>query len=98
MDNDYNPRDLLKALKSRHERNKSQPYEWRVHVHIPVEDVLDMVQNRNNPNWRKPTPEPYTVTANFETLAEAQEYAYMVRLRGKICSINNNWTGEVVDE
>ena len=91
-------RDLLKALKVRKLQNKQNAYEWRVHVHKPVEEILDIVQNRNNPNWVKPTPEPYTVTANFATIKEAQEYAYMVRLKGKVCSINNNWTGEVVDE
>lgn len=91
-------RDLLKALKAKRLQNKQATYEWRVHVHKPVEEVLDIVRNRNNPNWVKPTAEPYTVTTNFSTIEEAQAYACMVRLRGKICSINNNWTGEVVDE
>lgn len=97
MEEDYNPRDILKRIKTRQERNRTQPFEWRVQVHIPVEDVLSMVQNRNNPLWRKPTPEPYTVTANFDTLQQAQEYAYMVRLRGKACTITNNWTGDQID-
>jgi hypothetical protein len=97
MDED-DKRDLLKALKARRLQNKQSAYEWRVHVHKPVEEVLDIVQNRHNPLWKPPKPEPYTVTANFATIEEAQEYACMVRLKGKVCSINNNWTGEVVDE
>lgn len=97
MDNEYDPREILKALKQR--TRERMTYEWRVHIHMPVEDVLDMVQNRHNKEWQaKRKQEPYTVTSNFATLNEAQEYAYMVRLRGKSCSINNNWTGEIIDE
>ena len=96
MIDDYNPYDILKALKS---RAKERPvYEWRVHIHMPVEDVLDMVQNRHNPEWNaKRKNQPYTVTANFATLEEAEHYAYMCRLNGKNCSINNNWTGEIYE-
>ncbi len=34
----------------------------------------------------------------FETLEEAEHYAYMVRLTGRRCSINNNWTGAVYQD
>lgn len=97
MKDDYNPRDILKALNQRVQERCQ--YEWRVHIHMPVEDVLDMVQNRYNAEWQaKRKNQPYTVTANFSTLDEAKEYAYMVRLTGRRCSINNNWTGDVYEE
>lgn len=97
MDNEHNPRDILKALKTR--VKERQPFEWQVHIHMPVEDVLAMIQNRYNTEWTlKRKQQPYTVTANFETLDEARQYAYMARLAGRICTINNNWTGEVYDE
>lgn len=94
---EYDPRELLKALQER--TRERCAYEWRVHIHMPVEDVLDMVQNRYNAEWQaKRKNQPYTVTANFETLEEAEHYAYMVRLTGRRCSINNNWTGAVYQD
>lgn len=97
MAKEPNPRDILKSLKKR--TKERSIYEWRVHIHMPVEDVLDMIQNRHNLEWQaKRKNQPYTVTANFATLDEAKEYAYMCRLNGRSCSINNNWTGEIVDE
>lgn len=93
---EYNPRDLLRALKKR--TRERQVYEWRVQIHRPVEDILEMIQNRANPDYRAPEPRPYTVTANFTTLSEAQDYALMVRLNGLQCAITNNWTGDEYDE
>lgn len=98
MDNDYNPWDDLKTLKKQRNRQIGAEYEWRVHIHKNVDEILDMIRNKDNPNYRKPEEQLYTITANFKTIEEAREYAYMVRLRGLNCSINNNWTGEVVDE
>jgi len=95
---DEDSKRLFKALKKRRNKQQENTYEWRVHVHKPVDEILDIIRNKNNPEWVKPVPEPYTITSSFETLAEAQEYACMVRLKGKVCSINNNWTGAVVDE
>lgn len=94
-DKNYNPRDILRALKKR--KTQRLEYEWQVQVHIPVETVLAMIQNRHNPEWRLPK-EPYTVSANFDTLAAAQEYALMVRLTGRLCTIKNNWTGDEYDK
>lgn len=97
LDKQQNPRDLLKILKQR--QTQRMQYEWRVHVHLPVEDVLAMVQNRSNPEWQaQRRKEPYSDTENFATLIEAQKYAMMVRLAGRMCSINNNWTGDVYEE
>lgn len=95
MKKEPNPRDILKALEKR--TRERTIYEWRVQMHRPVEDILDMIQNRHNPDY-KPKNEPYTVTANFHTLDEAKEYAYMARLKGMCCSISNNWTGDNYDE
>ena len=91
QDKNYNPREILKALKKR--TRERMAYEWRVQIHRPVEEILDMIQNRHNPDY-KSSREPYTVTANFNSLLEAQEYAYMARLKGMQCAIMNNWTGD----
>jgi hypothetical protein len=94
-DKNYNPRDILKALKKRN----AAPiiYEWRVQIHRPVEEILDMIQNRSNPDYQ-PTKEPYAVTANFHTVDEAVAYAYMARLRGMRCEVINNWTQDTYAE
>ena len=89
---------LFSALKKHRNKQQQNTYEWRVHVHKNVDEILAMIRNKDNPEYKKTITEPYTITANFETVAQAQEYAYMVRLRGLRCSINNNWTGEVIDE
>lgn len=68
-------------------------YEWRVQIHRPVEQILEIIQNRQNPDYKQPEPEPYTVTANFTTLEEARSYALLTRVRGFSCTITNNWTG-----
>ncbi len=91
-DPNFNPRELLKKLKQRtRERVK---YEWRVQVHQPVEDILDMIQHRHDPEYQARPREPYTVSANFDSLVDAKQYAYMATLKGKRCSIMNNWTGD----
>lgn len=95
-DKDYNPRDILKALKK--PRDTTTIYEWRVQIHKPVDEILQMIRDRSDPNFKQPTPIPYTVTANFITIEEAVEYAYMVRLRGLRCGIYNNWTGQDYEE
>ena len=95
-DKKNNPRDLLRALKKR--RGERELYEWRVQIHRPVEDILEMIQLRSNPDYKPAEPKPYTVTANFTTVEEARNYALMVRLQGLQCAITNNWTGEEYDE
>lgn len=95
-DKNYNPRDILKALKKRN--TAPTVYEWRVQMHLPVEKILQMIQNRGNPDFVAPEPQPYTVTANFHTVDEAVAYAYMARLKGMRCEIMNNWTQEIYAE
>lgn len=98
MDKDYNPWADLKVLKRKRNRQVGAEYEWRVHIHKNVDEILEMIRNKDNADYKSQPQEPYTITANFQTLEQAQEYAYMVRLRGLRCSINNNWTGEQIDE
>lgn len=94
-DKNYNPRDILKALKK---RSKTQVvYQWRVQINRPVGEILEIIQNRHNPDYL-PKKEPYAVTANFHTIDEAVSYAYMARLKGMTCAIMNNWTGEYYNE
>jgi len=95
MDN-YDPREILKKLKQR--TKERMTYEWRVQIHRPIDDILEMIQRRHDPEYQAQAKEPYTVTANFTTLKEAQEYACMVRMRGLSCGISNNWTGDEYKE
>lgn len=86
---------LRRLLKRVNHRQRTQAvYEWRVQVHRPVEQILELIQNRNNPHYKPAPPEPYTVTANFTSLEEARSYALLARVRGISCTIINNWTGE----
>ena len=93
-DPDYNPREILRVLKKKN--TKPTVYEWRVQINYPLERILAMIRNRIETERAEPT--PYTVTANFITLQEALDYAYMVRLKGNLCTIYNNWTGEEYEE
>ena len=95
-DEEYNPQELLRALKKR--TRERIAYQWRVQIHRPIEEILEIIQNRANPDYQAPPPEPYTVTANFNLLSEAADYACMVRLKGYQCSIMNNWTGNEFNE
>jgi hypothetical protein len=85
----------LRRLLKKHQRQKEPQcrYEWQVQVHRPVEQILAIIQNRQNPRYEPPVEEPYTVTANFTTLEEARSYALLVTIRGLNCTIRNNWTG-----
>jgi len=79
QDKNYNPRQILQALKK---RGKNKIYAYTVEISIPVEYVLDMIQNRNNPAWTPPAKTPYSVTQSFDDLAEAEHYMTMSRLAG----------------
>jgi hypothetical protein len=71
--------------------------EWRVTLQGQTDSILEMIRNRNNPNYKRLSPAPYTSSSSFAVKEDALEYAYMVRLHGGECSIYN-YNGDRYDE
>jgi hypothetical protein len=91
-----NIRDILKKIGSDKKPVRAEP--WRVQIHIPVEDILELIQQRRQremPDY--PFPD-YQQTKHFMTFEEAQKYLFLIRLRGVRADIVNNHTGEVYDQ
>ena len=86
-------RDILQKINYIKDTNRQRPEEWRVQVHMAVEDILERIKLGKD-ILTFPFPD-ITKTQHFYTLEKALEHAFIVKLEGHECDIINNHTGDI---
>ena len=74
--------------------DKTKPEFW-VRINLSYQEILDACRIRGE--GIKQSKKPYNMSKYFDTLEEAQEYAFMAQLHGKSTDIINNRTQKVYE-